>query len=113
MPMTAEQKQLAITLRSDGMPYLKIAAKIGVSESAAYTFLTGLTKPPPPEKPEPIPQQKPTLKRAYTPVHHHVASVPMRRHIDPEARKAPTLTREQMYYDLARAVRNTARLSIH
>ena len=35
---------------------LKIAAKVGVSESATFKFLTGLTKPP---KPKPIPQPKP------------------------------------------------------
>jgi hypothetical protein len=110
--MTAEQKAQAVQLRSEGKPYLKIAAKIGVSESAAYKFLTSLSKPPP-SKPKPIPKQKPKLKTPLLPPHefHHVASCPMRRHINPEARNLPQLTKAQLIFDLERAWRNTAQLS--
>jgi hypothetical protein len=112
--MTDEQKAHAIQLRSEGMPYLKIAAKIGVSESCAFKFLKSLLNPAKPEKTARRKAAKTRLKTAtpkpLLPVHHHVASVPMRRHINPEARHTPQLTKAQMYYDLARAVRATARL---
>jgi hypothetical protein len=109
--MTDEQKQLAIALRADGLPYIKIAAKIGVSETCAYKFLVSLSKPPAPKPSNP--KQKPNRKKpqAASREFHHVGSIPMRRHINPELRNVPPLTREQMYYDLARKVRNTARLS--
>jgi hypothetical protein len=112
--MTAEQKQLAIALRSEGMPYHRIAAKIGTSESAAFKFLTGLTKPSPP-KPAPIPpitQQKSKLKTSLLPPHQFHGSCPIhRRAVSLKLRNTPQLTKRQMYFDLARAVRNTVRLA--
>ena len=113
--MTDEQKALAIQLRSEGLPYIKIAARINTSETTAFNFLKSLLNPPAPKPPPPKPEQKakPNRKKppaGILPPHHHVGSVPMRRHINRELRDAPPLTREQMYYDLALAVRNTARL---
>jgi hypothetical protein len=67
------------------------------------------------EKPEPIPQQKPKLKMTSTrllPPHQFHGSCPIhRRAVSLELRNTPQLTKSQMYFDLARAVRNTARLS--
>jgi hypothetical protein len=112
--MTDDQKQLAIALRADGLPYIKIAAKVGCSESGAYKFLSSLSKPAAP-KPEPIPK-KPNRKSPSTdllPPHEFHGSCPTRRrNFNPaQLDNAPQLTKSEMYYDLARAVRNTARLA--
>jgi hypothetical protein len=111
--LTDDQKQLAIALRSKGTPYLKIASRIGSSESAAYKFLVSLSKPPAP-KPEQKPKQ-PNRKSSsmnLLPPHEFKGSCPIRRrNFDPaQLNNAPQLTKSQMYYELARAVRNTTRL---
>ena len=110
-PMTDDQKAQAIQLRSEGLPYVKIAAKIGTSESAAFKYLSRLSKP---LTPKPAIQKQPKRKRrpaSLSPLHHRVASVPMRRrHINPQSRNTPQLTHQQLIDDLAQAVRNTARL---
>jgi hypothetical protein len=115
--MTADQQALAIQLRSEqGLSYVHIASKIGVSEKATYSFLKPLLIPKPlkliPPKPlcEP-PAVRKTLPAKLLPEHQLNRSCPMRRHINPEDRDAPQLTKSQMYYDLARAVRNTLRLA--
>src|SRR6266436_142992 len=111
--LTTDQKQLAIALRADSLPYIKIAAKIGSSESSTFKFLKSVLNPPAlkPPKPEPI-QKKPNRKSSPThllPPHEFHGSCPTRRrNFNPaQLDNAPQLTKSQMYYDLARAVRNT------
>jgi IS30 family transposase len=91
-------------LRQEGNSQTAIAKIIGCSNSCIYDEIHRQQKPlsPKPQK---------ARAHAYLTVHHHVASVPMRRHINPEYRNAPQLTKSQMYYDLAMAWRNTVRLS--
>jgi hypothetical protein len=114
-PMTAEQKQLAIQLRSDGMSYLKIAAKIRVSETTAFKFLKSLLNPPAPK-----PEKKPTRKASKTtrkasplPPHEFHGSCPIHRRavVSFEMRNAPQLTHKQLQFEFERAWKNTARLS--
>jgi hypothetical protein len=94
------------SLRSDGLSQGKCARIIGCSASQVFKVLHPEKKK---LKPTALPKPSPPPRKFH---HHHVASVPMRRHINPKARNAPPLTREQMYYDLARAVRNTLRLAL-
>jgi hypothetical protein len=109
--MTADQKATATQLRSGGMPYLKIAAKIGVSESAVFKFLTNRQKPPKPPKLM-IPQQKPKMKTSLLPPHEFHGSCPIRRRaLSLELRNMPQLTHKQLQFELERAWHNTARLS--
>jgi hypothetical protein len=115
--MTDDQHQQAIQLRSGGMSYLKIAAKVGASESSTFKYLSSLSKPPPKPKPTPIVkavQLKPKARaHGLLPPHefHHVGSCPIRRPMNSTMMEAPQLTKAQMYHDLAVAVRNTLRLA--
>jgi hypothetical protein len=107
--MTEEQKAQAIKLRSEGMPYLKIAAKICASESGTYKFLIGLTKPPKP-KPTPLiekPKPKPAL---LLPPHILNSSCPTRK-FNALYQDLQPQTKSEMYATLATAWRNTARLA--
>jgi transposase-like protein len=114
--MTDEQKAQAIQFRSEGISYVRIAAKIGTSESAAFKFLKSLLAPPTPKPDAPITKAaKPSKPKAtlasYLPPHefHHVASCPMRRRSMLLERR--TYTRSELTLMLEEAVRNTARLS--
>ena len=106
--MTDDQKDEAIALRSDGMPYLKIAAKVGCSESAAFKFLSGLSIPVAPKGPKVAPKgppQKPPALLLPREIHH--GSCPTRKPIDSFFRNGPQLTKPEIHAMLAEAVRNT------
>jgi hypothetical protein len=113
--MTADQKATAIQLRNERMPYLKIAAKIGTSESAAYKFLSRLSKPPKPPKLKgaktklKVSPPKPLLPHHQQ--HSFHGSCPIhRRAVSLELRNRPQLTHKQLQSEFERAWRNTARL---
>jgi transposase len=111
--MTEEQKAMAIQLRSEGLSYIKIAAKISctgnkVSESAVYKLIK-----PPPAKLELKAKPTSNLKRpstallpeyklnTYAPIHRRSFSIHNHREF----------TRAEMYAALEEAVRNTTKLS--
>lgn len=111
-----DQKQQAIALRSEGMAYLKIAAKVGCSERAAYKFLSGLNLSKPKPKPAPKPKQSnrksrtdllPPKKFPSSCPTHYTSINPVRHNA---LRNAPQPTKSEMYAMLALAVRNTARM---
>jgi transposase len=89
----------------DKLSLTKCASIIGCSESAVYKALYPKPKPPPQPKPKPAP------KKLLLPPHELNRRCIQRRRVDPEAiRNTPQLTKAQLYYDLARAVRNTLTL---
>jgi hypothetical protein len=104
--MTSEQKQLALSLRACGLPYLKIASRLGVSESTAFTFLTN-------RKPTPKPAKTKTKTSLLPPpriLHRLNSRCPIRKPMDPFYRTLPKPTRDELERRLAIAVRNTALL---
>src|SRR5579864_8924077 len=105
--MTTAQKAKAKQLRSKGMTYLKIAAKVGVSESGIFKFLTN--RKPSPKKPKLRVVEKPKPKAPLLPPHQFKGSCPIHRravHLE-NLQKLPQLTHAQLIDDLAQAVRNT------
>jgi hypothetical protein len=114
MPLTVEQKATAIQLRAGGNTYLRIAAKIGSSESTAFKFFKSLIDPAPPKpapKPTPAVQQSNRKPPAHLlPEHQLNSSCPTRRIINRELLKRRTYTRTEMAVMLEEAWRNTARL---
>jgi hypothetical protein len=114
-PLSSDQQSAAIALRSEGLSFVRIAAKLSVSgpfvsESVVYKFLKQQSMPPP-EPPVKlkvaIPEKPPTQSYEY----HHVMSCPLRKLRDGLEVYPPAPTKAQMYAMLEEAWRNTARLS--
>jgi hypothetical protein len=114
-PLTDDQRALAIQLRSTGMPYVKVAAKVGCSETAVFKFLKqqSIPEPPPLRKPKAsstVPENNPTPKFSLLPEYKLNSSCPIRRKFSAVTMNLPQLTKAQMYYDLHQAVLRTTRL---
>jgi hypothetical protein len=103
---TPETREQLTKLRQDHLSMQKCADIIGCSQTAVYHELY-------PEKKVSRAKPKQEVKKpklSLLPLHVLHGSCVLRKKINPDHRNAPQLTKEQMYYDLAKAVRNTARL---
>jgi hypothetical protein len=94
------------TLRSKGLSQQKCARIIGCSDAAVFKALHPKPKPEPKPKPKPAPKIQSTKPLLNLDRHF---SCPIRKKFN-LTYAVPQLTKAQMYYDLARAVRNTAQL---
>jgi hypothetical protein len=108
---TPETRTQLQQLRSEGLSQVQCAKIIGCSDSVVFNALHPEKKKLKQPKLKPKPEKVRPRTNCSTPRILHSSCPMRRRHTDPEARNAPQLTKAQLYYDLAVAVRNTARLS--
>jgi hypothetical protein len=114
-PLSDEQQQQAIALRTYGMPYLKIACRIGASESVTFKFLKSTTtEPKPPPIKNRLDRKSAPGRILLEPTYRLNSNCPLHKRRDgllTLEQRPPPLTKAQMYQDLALAVRNTLRLA--
>jgi hypothetical protein len=116
--MTDDQKAQAIALRSDGMSYLRISAKIGCSESVTFRYLSSASKPSPAAEPKLDPKPKPAIPQkppapiySLLPEYKLNSSCPKRRPMNSEMMKKPQPTKAQLMFEFEKAWKNTAQLA--